>query len=157
MGLTRRQFITAAAALGCGAAWATPDAEPSRRKWTERRDLFPQGVASGDPQPQSVILWTRHPLERGAGAAPLTLEVALDQGFRKVVAATQTSALEEADWTCRVLVGNLSPRTVYWYRFTDAQGNGSRVGRTITAPRERDTQAVKFAFVSCQTINEGAQ
>ena len=157
MGLTRRQFISAAAAIGCGPIWAEADARPSRRKWQERRDLYPQGVASGDPQPDSVILWTRRPFEKGAGPAPLTVEVALDPDFRKVIAAADAPVHEDSDWTCRVLVGNLDARTVYWYRFTDAQGNGSRVGRTITAPRERDTAPVKFAFVSCQTINEGAQ
>ena len=63
----------------------------------------------------------------------------------------------EADWTCRVLVAGLKPRTVYWYRFTDREGNGSRVGRTITAPAQSDQQPVRFAFVSCQSVNEGAQ
>ena len=41
---------------------------------------------------------------------------------------------EASDWTCRVLAGGLKPAQVYWYRFTDPHGNGSRVGRTITAP-----------------------
>ena len=47
-------------------------------------------------------------------------------------------------------------RATYWYRFTDATANGSRIGRTITAPRADDPRAVNFAFVSCQNINEGA-
>ena len=47
-----------------------------------------------------------------------------------------------------------SRRTVYWYRFTDADGNGSRVGRTITAPLPDDPRPVNFAFVSCQDVNE---
>ena len=156
MGLTRRQFVLAAAAIGCRPAWADRQPGPSPRRWQERRDLYPQGVASGDPQADSVILWTRRLFERGAGSVELTVELALDPGFTKVVASAAAPVHEDADWTCRVLVGNLSPRTVYWYRFTDAQGNGSRVGRTITAPRDRDAQPVKFAFVSCQTINEGA-
>jgi alkaline phosphatase D len=157
MALTRRQFILAAAAIGCPAAWAGPAARPSKVRWQERRDLYPQGVASGDPQPDSVILWTRRPFERGAAPAELTVEVALDPEFTQVVATAAAPALEESDWTCRVLVGNLRARTVYWYRFTDAAGNGSRVGRTITAPGNRDARAVKFAFVSCQAVNEGAQ
>ena len=157
MGLTRRQFVLAAAAIGCRPAWADRQPAPSPRRWQERRDLYPQGVASGDPQADSVILWTRRPFARGAGSAELTVELALDREFTKVVASAATPVHEDADWTCRVLVGNLGPRTVYWYRFTDGDGNGSRVGRTITAPRERDAQPVKFAFVSCQSINEGAQ
>src|SRR5581483_3597581 len=157
MGVNRRQFILAAAALGCPAVWARSATRPSALAWHERRDLYPQGVASGDPHPVSVILWTRRPFERGAQSAQLTVELALDPGFTKVIASAAPPVHADADWTCRVLVGNLAPRTVYWYRFTDAQGNGSRIGRTITAPRDRDTHAVKFAFVSCQSVNEGAQ
>ncbi len=63
----------------------------------------------------------------------------------------------QADWTCRVLIGGLKPRTVYWYRFSDRDGNGSRIGRTITAPAQSDQLPVRFAFVSCQSVNEGAQ
>ena len=55
----------------------------------------------------------------------------------------------------RVLVGRLKPAHIYWYRFTDADGNGSRVGRTITAPAPDDPRPVNFAFVSCQDVNEG--
>jgi alkaline phosphatase D len=60
-----------------------------------------------------------------------------------------------ADWTCRVLVGGLKPSRVYWYRFSDPDGNGSRIGRTITAPNDDDPRPVNFAFVSCQDVNEG--
>ena len=63
----------------------------------------------------------------------------------------------EADWTCRVLVGGLKPAQVYWYRFTDLDGSGSRLGRTITAPADDDSRPVRFAFVSCQNANLGAQ
>ena len=57
----------------------------------------------------------------------------------------------------RALVGGLEPAQVYWYRFTDETGAGSRVGRTITAPALDDPRSVRFAFVSCQSVNEGAQ
>jgi len=56
-----------------------------------------------------------------------------------------------------VLAGHLHPSTVYWYRFTDPQGFGSRIGRTITAPADDDPRPVRFAFVSCQNANDGAQ
>lgn len=156
MKLTRRQFLETAIAFGCSALWVDSAPRASSLRWHERRELYPQGVASGDPQADSVILWTRRPFEPGADPAELTVEVALDPAFQKVVATAKAPALEDADWTCRVLVGNLQPRTVYWYRFADGQGNGSRIGRTITAPGNRDSRPVKFAFVSCQTINEGA-
>jgi len=54
-----------------------------------------------------------------------------------------------------VLVAGLKPSRFYWYRFTDAAGNGSRVGRTRTAPAPNDPRPVNFAFVSCQDVNEG--
>jgi alkaline phosphatase D len=150
----RRRFLLTAAALGASAAWGVR-AAPSRVGWTERRDLFPQGVASGDPAPDSVILWTRRP---GEGAAvPLTCELAEDEGFRRVVASARTEAKPSMGWTTRVLVGGLKPSTVYWYRFTGADGAGSRIGRTITAPAADDARPVRFAFVSCQNVNQGAQ
>jgi alkaline phosphatase D len=55
-----------------------------------------------------------------------------------------------------VLAAGLEPARVHWYRFTDEQENGSRVGRTITAPADDDARPVRFAFVSCQNINQGA-
>jgi len=153
---SRRAFLASAAALGVSACVARPSAAPSLLGWSERRDLYPEGVASGDPLPDSVILWTRRPLKEGA-RAELTVEVATDRAFEQVVATTRAAILAESDWTCRVLVGGLQPRTVYWYRFTDDAGHGSRVGRTITAPRLHDASPVRFAFVSCQSVNEGAQ
>ena len=117
-------------------------------------ELFPEGVASGDPDPSSVILWTRRPFESG-GRRVLTVEVAEDDAFRRVVAKASAPVSAESDWTTRVLVGHLKPARVYWYRFADGEGNGSRVGRTITAPLANDPRPVNFAFVSCQSVNEG--
>lgn len=153
--LTRRAFIASAAAIGAGLALGGI-ARASKSAWVERRDLYPDGVASGDPEPDSVILWTRRPFEAGT-SHHLIAEVALDSDFTRVVATVRVPVLAEADWTCRVLAAGLKPSTIYWYRFTDETGAGSRIGRTITAPRLDDARAVRFAFVSCQSINEGAQ
>jgi alkaline phosphatase D len=153
MALNRRDFIQLAAAMGASLAWSGT-ARASRTKWVERRELYPEGVASGDPYPNSIILWTRRPYAEGARHL-LTVEVAEDDAFRKVVAHAPAPVSAAADWTARVLVGGLKPSRVYWYRFTDAEGNGSRIGRTITAPRPSDTRPVNFAFVSCQDVNEG--
>lgn len=153
MSLSRREFIQVAAAMGASAAWCGR-ARASRVRWTERRELYPQGVASGDPDPGSVILWTRRPFANGT-RHPLTLEVATDRDFRRVVAHAGAAVSQSSDWTTRVLVGGLQPSHVYWYRFTDEEGNGSRIGRTITAPEASDERPVNFAFVSCQSVNEG--
>jgi alkaline phosphatase D len=122
-------------------------------------------VASGDPDSNSVLLWTRRPpAERSAeDPAPksnvikLNVEVADDEQFTRVVATAAAPVSAASDWTCRVLVGGLNPSRVYWYRFADSEGLGSRVGRTITAPDVDDTRPVRFVFVSCQNANQGAQ
>src|ERR1051325_6050206 len=157
MTLSRRECVQLAAAMGASLAWGG-SARASTIGWRERRDLYPEGVASGDPDPSSVILWTRRPFaDPGAGAPGvkpsgrrvLTVEVAEDDAFRRVVARASAPVSAESDWTTRVLVGHLQPARVYWYRFTDTEGNGSRVGRTITAPMANDPRPVNFAFVSC--------
>src|SRR3954470_14640463 len=153
MTLSRREFVQLAAAMGASLAWSGT-ARASRTKWAERRELYPEGVASGDPDPASVILWTRRPFASGTRQL-LTVEVATDPEFRRVIAHAPAPVSAVADWTSRVLVGGLKPATTYWYRFTDSDGNGSRVGRTITAPLPDDPRPINFAFVSCQDVNEG--
>ena len=84
MTLSRRNFVQLAAAMGASLAWSGP-ARASRVEVAERRELYPQGVASGDPDPNSVILWTRRPFAEGTRQL-LTVEVAEDEAFRRVVA-----------------------------------------------------------------------
>jgi alkaline phosphatase D len=154
--MNRREFIARAAAMGATGFWAARSPAASRVAWQESREFFPQGVASGDPEEQSVILWTRRPFP-GRTRADLTVEVSLDPAFHTVIGVARAPVLAASDWTCRALVGGLRPATVYWYRFTDHTGHGSRAGRTITAPKPSDPGSVRFAFVSCQSVNEGAQ
>src|SRR5215211_4463049 len=153
MALNRREFVQLAAAMGASLAWGG-SARASTTGWHERRAHYPEGVASGDPDPSSVILWTRRPFESG-NRQVLTVEVAEDPAFHRVIAQAPAPVSAAADWTCRVLVGGLKPARTYWYRFTDADGNGSRIGRTITAPADEVSRPVNFAFVSCQDVNEG--
>ncbi|MFL6520497.1 MAG: alkaline phosphatase D family protein [Chthoniobacterales bacterium] len=153
MKISRRSFLKSAAAMGASLAWVGP-AHGSKVKWKERRELYPQGVASGDPDAHSVILWTRRPFDKGTREL-LTVEVAEDEAFKRVVANAKAPVSSVADWTTRVLIAGLKPAQTYWYRFTDTDGNGSRVGRTITAPSPDDPRPVNFAFVSCQDVNEG--
>jgi alkaline phosphatase D len=155
--ISRRRFLAAAAALGASTAWARTHSSRSRTHWTEQRDRYPQGVASGDPQTDSVLLWTRYVPAAAQTKVRLRVEVAADPDFEQVVAAAPAGALAQSDWTCRVLVGGLRPSRVYWYRFCDEQGAGSRIGRTVTAPARDDPRTVRFAFVSCQNANLGAQ
>jgi len=155
--ITRRSFIHTAIAFGATAAWSRSSATPSDIPWHERRDLYPEGVASGDPDSHSVVLWTRRQPTSDGTLNVLNVEMAEDESFSRVIASTQAPISEVSDWTCRVLVGGLKPARVYWYRFTDSQGYGSRIGRTISAPADNDDRPVRFAFVSCQNANLGAQ
>ena len=154
--INRRRFLALALTAGASAGWATTKPRASRISAQERRDLYPQGVASGDPDAHSVILWTRRPFERRSQAR-LRVEVAEDSAFKRVIVVAKTKVLAASDWTCRVMVGNLQPARTYWFRFIDDQDNASRIGRTRTAPVDDDSRPVRFAFVSCQNINLGEQ
>lgn len=155
--ISRRSFLEMAIALGATAAWGQPFSTKSKTQWRERRDFYPEGVASGDPESDSVLLWTRRPPLDHNSVETLHVEVAEDELFKHVVATAEAPISLASDWTCRVLAGGLKPAQVYWYRFTDAEGNGSRVGRTITAPADDDIRPVRFVFISCQNANQGAQ
>jgi alkaline phosphatase D len=155
--IDRRTFTKVALAMGASVAWGDLSAALPRIPWREQRELFPEGVASGDPDSDSVLLWTRYPQADQNSRADLQVEVAEDSAFTRVISTAKVTVSAAADWTCRVLLGGLKPARVYWYRFTDKNGMGSRVGRTITAPDVDDRRPVKFVFVSCQDVTQGAQ
>jgi alkaline phosphatase D len=155
--INRRSFLEMSIALGATAVWGQPFAVASKVQWQERRDLYPEGVASGDPESDSILLWTRRPPTDPGAVEKLHVEVAEDESFNRVVATADAPISAASDWTCRVLAAGLKPSRVYWYRFTDAEGNGSRIGRTITAPTNDDNRPVRFVFISCQNANQGAQ
>jgi len=154
--LTRRQFLAQATAIGAALAFGRGCEHVPGVARSERRDLFPQGVASGDPAPDSVILWTRRAPDAGASAHRLAVEVARDAKFADIVARGDVGVTPATDWTCRFLAAGLEPAHEYWYRFVDEAGHMSRVGRTLTAPADTDDRPVRFAFVSCQDVTQGA-
>src|SRR6476620_8802215 len=82
--MKRRDFLKNASLLGAALAFNLGEARSSAREWRERRDLYPEGVASGDPHPDSVLLWTRRPPGGSNQAGKLTLEVAEDAHFKRV-------------------------------------------------------------------------
>jgi alkaline phosphatase D len=153
---TRRSLLAQAAALGAALAFGQSCAHTTTGPRTERRELYPQGVASGDPAAESVILWTRRAPDDGASAHRLMVEVASDEGFAHIVARGDVEVSAATDWTCRFLAAGLRPAREHWYRFVDEAGNTSRVGRTLTAPAANDDRAVRFAFVSCQDPTNSA-
>lgn len=142
--------------MGATIAWAAGSNKVKPRHWTHAPERFAEGVASGDPDAHSVLVWTRVSNATDA-TVPLIVEVAEDSAFEHLVASADTQAMATADHTCRVLVAGLQPDRIYWYRFIDTAGRGSRIGRTRTAARADQDVSVRFAFVSCQNICEGAQ
>lgn len=165
--LGRRRFLTvagAAAALAFSvnlpAAGTAAAAELDARKVTS--DPFTLGVASGDPLPGSVLLWTRlapTPFETGGGLPAARVEVrwelAHDERFRRVVRRGSATAHPEFDHSVHVEVDNLAPGRVYYYRFR-VGGWVSETGRTRTAPAAAShVSELTLAAVSCQAYHDG--
>ncbi|SDR85399.1 alkaline phosphatase D family protein [Actinopolymorpha singaporensis] len=127
-------------------------------------DPFSLGVASGDPAPDGVVLWTRlapEPLAAdGSGGMPprrvrVEYEVAADERFRSVVRRGRVVATPELGHSVHPEVGGLEPDRVYYYRFR-VGGTLSPVGRTRTTPPVSSSpRDLNFAFASCQTWQDG--
>lgn len=156
MHLNRREFLHASLFLGFAIATKKGWSNKAPLSATERRELFPQGVASGDPTAKSVILWTRRPPVNDNTAKKLSVEISTTPEFKKIHSGGVAKLSADSDWTCHFIASDLDPNREYWYRFVDDQGFASRIGRTITAPEENSDAPVRFTFVSCQCPNEGA-
>lgn len=115
---------------------------------------FRHGVASGDPEPDSVVLWTRLSPGEPAGSASVSFELAEDPAFQKVVARGSRVATAAGDFTVKVDVGGLPPDRVFYYRFRASDGRYSAPGRTRTAPAGAVEHA-RFAVASCSSIYSG--
>ena len=122
---------------------------------------FVHGVASGDPLPRGIVLWTRVTPSRhaqpGSGRGPavhVRWEVAGDEKFRNVVRRGRTKATHRHDHTVHVDVRGLHPGRTYWYRF-HALGVTSPVGRTRTAPKRGADVPVRLGVVSCANYDWG--
>lgn len=123
---------------------------------------FLHGVASGDPLPDGVLLWTR--VTPTAEATPgsgkgadteVRWQVAEDQGFERVVARGSRTATAAHDHTVKADIRGLSPATDYYFRFT-AGGTHSPTGRTRTAPAPgADVHGIRFGVVSCANWESG--
>jgi alkaline phosphatase D len=125
---------------------------------TLRHDPFALGIASGDPTPDGVVLWTRLlPAAPGMAQAPLTVhwELADDAGFRRIVQRGQAQALPEWGHSVHVEVQGLAPDRWYHYRFMHGDAV-SATGRTRTAPAPQALPArLRVAFASCQRWEHG--
>ncbi len=120
-------------------------------------DPFTLGVGSGDPLPDSVILWTRlHPAEPlPAGDVDVEWEVAADPDLTEVVSSGVAAARDALGHSVHVDAGGLAPDREYWYRFRvgDFQSTTART-RTFAAPGTTPDR-FRFAFSSCQNWEQG--
>jgi alkaline phosphatase D len=129
--------------------------------WADAPLSADYGVASGDPRPESIMLWTRVPesSQPSAGAAiAVEYQVARSNTFatETVVAEGEVSTDSTSDYTVKVVVEGLAPATRYYYRFSSSTGYQSVIGETRTAPApEAQLDSISFAFVSCQNYPEG--
>jgi alkaline phosphatase D len=125
-------------------------------------ELFALGVASGDPLPDSVILWTRlvndpHASDGGLPdqALPVRWEIAASQEFDDVVASGDVVAEPALAHSVHVDASGLEPDRWYWYRFS-VGSSLSPLGRTRTAPPAGgDVDRLRFAMASCQSFQDG--
>ncbi|MEV3930698.1 alkaline phosphatase D family protein [Streptomyces sp. NPDC049944] len=163
---TRRTVVKAAAATAVAGSVLT-----STSARAADGPAFLHGVASGDPLPDGILLWTRVTPSPdalpGSGLGPdtpLTWEVSEDKAFSRIAARGTAVARAGSDHTVKADVRGLRPATTYWFRFAAAahgdqeggQGVLSPVGRTRTAPAAGAKVAgIRFGVVSCANWEAG--
>lgn len=125
-------------------------------------DPFTLGVASGDPDHQGIVLWTRlapQPMEPFGGmsneSVAVQWEIAADENMKSVVQKGETIATPQLGHSVHVEVNGLESDRWYWYRFRAGDAE-SRIGRTRTCPSPTEqTENLKFAVTSCQNYEQG--
>lgn len=166
--MQRRQLFSRLSQVAAALAWQrvfAPLAQaqaPDTVSWTASAEVFTLGVASGEPRPDSVVLWTRlapQPLQPDGGvparAIPVVWEVAVDAQFSQIVRFGVAVAQPRSAHSVHVDVQGLSPGRSYFYRFR-AGGRISPVGRTRTAPALEDhVERLRMAVASCQHYEAG--
>ncbi|MDA5142912.1 alkaline phosphatase D family protein [Streptomyces sp. AD681] len=156
---SRRTVVKAAAA---GAVLAAPLAAALPAGAADAAPAFLHGVASGDPLPDGVLLWTRvTPVPEaipGSGTGPdteVSWVVATDKALTNVVAKGSVTATAASDHTVKADVRGLAPATDYWFRFS-AGPTDSPVARTRTAPAHgAAVTGLRFGVVSCANWEAG--
>lgn len=157
---SRRTVVKAAAVTAVAAPALLGAASPALAD--SGAPAFLHGVASGDPLPDGVLLWTRVTPSAaavpGSGLGPdvtVGWELAEDRGFTRTVAAGSTTASASSDHTVKADVRGLRPATAYWFRFT-AGDAVSPAARTRTAPAvDAAAPGVRFGVVSCANWESG--
>ncbi len=158
--ITRRAALTSGIAAGAASCAASPKMTPYTAITERAEGAFAHGVASGDPGPDSVVIWTRFSfpddmirLSENKIVADVSWECARDEDFANVVKAGQARVSRRTDYTMKVVVDGLQPGSTYYYRFSFGDAY-SPVGRTRTLPAGAVSNA-RFAIVSCSNYPFG--
>ena len=160
-GIERREFLQYIAAVSAIPTIASTTTGHVIKNPKFSENPFQLGVASGDPEPDGVVIWTRlglKPLEGGGmpnEAVAVKWEVATDEKFSDVVQKGTAMAMPQLGHSVHVEVEGLQPYRWYFYRF-HAGSEVSVVGRTRTAPaHDAMPDRLRFAFTSCQHYETG--
>lgn len=121
-----------------------------RARPTARGEVFRHGVASGDPDHASVVLWTRVSLE---GAVPVEWELSRSADFARITKRGSVVADGERDHTVKIVADRLPAGSTWFYRFR-AGGETSPVGRARTLP-SGSLQKLGIALASCSNFAFG--
>lgn len=159
--IDRRSFLQGTTALTTAALWSHWPSGAARGDSKLFGYPFTLGVASGDPTPDGVVLWTRlapRPLDGGgmpAETVRVDWQIADDEAMTRIVRQGSTVAAPEWGHSVHVEVDALRPDRWYWYQFR-AAGETSPKGRTRTVPAPDGTDgSLRFAFASCQHFESG--
>ncbi len=144
----RRRLLLRSAAAVIAAPWL------ASRPRAADADRFTLGIASGQPRPDGMVLWTRLMGDDLPDAVDVAWELAADERFERVVARGHERAEKAWAHSVHAEPGGLEPDRWYWYRFTSL-GQRSPVGRTRTAPAPDATARLRFAIASCQRYDVG--
>jgi alkaline phosphatase D len=160
-GFSRRELMKIAWMLGAAAVAAPLFSRRALAKPIFDAYPFTLGVASGDPLPDGIVLWTRlapRPLDGGGMpmfSVEVNWEIARDPRFQQVVQTGTALARPELGHSVHVEVAGLEAGREYWYRFR-AGDEVSQVARTKTAPPPgAPVDQVRFAVCGCNHYEDG--
>ena len=158
--LSRRRFLQYfTATSGCFAitACAAPLIDNSKRAkhGASSRYIFPQGIASADPQEDAILLWTRVVDLRKRGAVATVVQLSERKDFQKIFIEKELLVDEDTDFTLRCFIDGLDANQWFYYRFITPDGHASRTGRTRTAPPADVVEPLNLAVFSCQNYEQG--
>ncbi len=160
-GVSRRLVLAYGAALA-GLPLVTSRLAAVDRKVVFENNPFSLGVASGDPDACSVVLWTKlapDPTSTNGGMrsemVSVAWEIAEDEAMKKVILSGTSIASPQLGHSVHVEVNGLKPACWYWYRFKAGDAE-SPIGRTRTLPDpSSEPDSLRFAFASCQNYEQG--